>query len=49
MEATAYSYNGETIGVGYLTATVQNLQGQSMVAAVDPTVIPLGIKLFIEG
>lgn len=49
MEATAYSYNGETIGGGYLTATVQNLQEQPMAVAVDPAVIPLGTKLFIEG
>lgn len=49
MEATAYSCNEGFIGGENLTATGQNLQVDPMAIAVDPTVIPLGTKLYVEG
>ncbi|MEI5992915.1 3D domain-containing protein [Candidatus Enterococcus mansonii] len=49
MEATAYSCNEGIIGGGNMTAMGQDLQVNPMAIAVDPTVIPLGTKLFVEG
>ena len=49
MEATAYSCNEGYIGGGSITATGQNLQSNPMAIAVDPSVIPLGTRLYVEG
>ncbi len=45
MEATAYSAEEG----GTLTATGQNLLENPMAIAVDPSVIPLGTRLYVEG
>lgn len=50
MEATAYSSDpADTLGGGIMTATGQNLLENPMAVAVDPTVIPLGTRLYVEG
>jgi len=50
MESTAYSSDpADTLGGGTITATGQNLLQNPMAVAVDPNVIPLGTKLYVEG
>ena len=50
MEATAYSSDpADTTGGGTITATGQNLLENPMAIAVDPNVIPLGTRLYVEG
>ncbi|EOT44614.1 3D domain-containing protein [Enterococcus columbae] len=50
MESTAYSSDPrDTLGGGTITATGQNLLENPMAVAVDPTVIPLGTRLYVEG
>lgn len=47
MESTAYSFN--EVGSGYITAIGIDLRVQSNVIAVDPSVIPLGKLVEVEG
>ena len=50
MEATAYSSDpADALGGGSITATGQNLLENPMAFAVDPSVIPLGTRLYVEG
>lgn len=50
MEATAYSSDpADVLGGGTVTATGQNLLENPMAVAVDPSVIPLGTRLYVEG
>lgn len=50
MEATAYSSDpADSLGGGIYTATGQNLLENPMAVAVDPSVIPLGTHLYVEG
>lgn len=50
MESTAYSSDpADSLGGGTVTATGQNLLENPMAVAVDPTVIPLGTRLYVEG
>lgn len=50
MEATAYSSDpADALGGGIYTATGQNLLENPMAVAVDPSVIPLGSHLYVEG
>lgn len=50
MEATAYSSDpADALGGGSITATGQNLLENPMAVAVDPSVIPLGTHLYVEG
>lgn len=50
MEATAYSSDpADALGGGSITATGQNLLENPMAVAVDPSVIPLGTRLYVEG
>ncbi|WP_303218956.1 3D domain-containing protein [Enterococcus asini] len=50
MEATAYSSDpADALGGGTVTATGQNLLENPMAVAVDPSVIPLGTHLYVEG
>lgn len=49
MEATAYSCNEGAIGGGYTTALGQDLRANPKAVAVDPSVIPLGSRLYVEG
>lgn len=49
MEATAYSCNEGDIGGGYVTALGQDLRANPKAVAVDPTVIPLGSRVYVEG
>lgn len=50
MESTAYSSDpADVTGGGIYTATGQNLLENPMAVAVDPSVIPLGTRLYVEG
>lgn len=50
MEATAYSSDpADVLGGGSVTATGQNLLANPMAVSVDPSVIPLGSLLHVEG
>lgn len=50
MEVTAYSSDpADVLGGGTVTATGQNLLENPMAVAVDPSVIPLGTRLYVEG
>lgn len=50
MESTAYSSDpADLLGGGTVTATGQNLLSNPWAVAVDPNVIPLGSKLWVEG
>ncbi|MDC3417944.1 G5 and 3D domain-containing protein [Aquibacillus salsiterrae] len=50
MEATAYNWNCKTCSGSGLTRTGYNLkQNPNGVIAVDPSVIPLGTKVWVEG
>lgn len=50
MESTAYSSDpADALGGGTVTATGQNLLENPMAVAVDPSVIPLGTRLYVEG
>lgn len=50
MNATAYSSDGkDALTPGHVTATGQDLWKNPMAVAVDPKVIPLGTKLYVEG
>lgn len=49
MVATAYSYAEGSIGGGTITALGQNLVTNPRAVAVDPSVIPLGSRLYVEG
>ncbi len=50
MESTAYSSDpADLLGGGTITATGQNLLENPMAVAVDPNVIPLGTRLYVEG
>lgn len=50
MESTAYSSDpADTLGGGTVTATGQNLLENPMAVAVDPSIIPLGTRLYVEG
>lgn len=50
MESTAYSSDpADALGGGTVTATGQNLLENPMAVAVDPSVIPLGTHLYVEG
>ena len=50
MESTAYSSDpADALGGGTITATGQNLLSNPMAVAVDPSVIPLGTRLHVEG
>lgn len=49
MESTAYSYAEGDIGGGTVTALGQDLTQNPMAVAVDPSVIPLGTRLYVEG
>lgn len=49
MESTAYSYAEGSIGGGTITALGQNLVSNPMAVAVDPNVIPLGTRVYVEG
>ena len=50
MESTAYSSDpADSLGGGTITATGQNLLENPIAVAVDPNVIPLGTKLYVEG
>lgn len=50
MESTAYSSDpADALGGGTVTATGQNLLENPIAVAVDPSVIPLGTHLYVEG
>lgn len=50
MESTAYSSDpADLLGGGTVTALGQNLLANPMAVAVDPNVIPLGTRVYVEG
>lgn len=50
MESTAYSSEpADLLGGGTVTALGQNLLENPMAVAVDPNVIPLGTRVYVEG
>lgn len=49
LTVTATAYSKAEPGMGHMTATGIDLNDNSRVIAVDPSVIPLGSKVYVEG